>query len=86
MALMYLMPDQSTYYIVPKMTFRIEFNVTTKKRKIIPWTSEEWSFFQEQTRIEKEQQIIQEKIRLREEMKRKILDDLAEAELIKQGL
>ena len=68
------------------MTFRIEFNLQTKEHKIIPWTSEEWSFFQEQTRIEKEQQIIQEKIRLREEMKRKILDDLAEAELIKQGL
>ena len=66
--------------------FRIEFNVTTKERKIIPWTLEEWSVFQEQTRIEKIQQIIQEKVRLREEMKRKILDNFAETELIKQGL
>ena len=66
--------------------FRIEFNVTTKERKIIPWTLEEWSVFQEQTRIEKIQQIIQEKVRLREEMKRKILDNFAEAGLIKQGL
>ena len=66
--------------------FRIEFNVTTKERKIIPWTLEEWSVFQEQTRIEKIQQIIQEKVRLREKIKRKILDDFAEAELIKQGL
>ena len=66
--------------------FRIEFNVTTKERKIIPWTLEEWSVFQEQTRIEKIQQIIQEKVRLREEMKRLILDNFAETELIKQGL
>ena len=68
------------------MTFRIEFNLQTKECKIIPWTSEEWSFFQEQTRIEKIQQIIQEKVRLREEMKRLILDNFAETELIKQGL
>ena len=34
------------------MTFRIEYNVTTKEQKIIKWTPEEWAVFEEQTRLE----------------------------------
>jgi len=52
------MLELSTFPIFNIMTFRIEFNLTTKIRKEIPWTPEEWSIFQEQTNVETKQQII----------------------------